>query len=552
MADEKHQSAFQSSPPMTWGRSPHIYPHSHHGTPAQEYSNFSFGSPQISLPSSTFETSMSQRPIHQQLQPLVMPQWPSMLNSQSHSSFQPTYPQPVQPIQPMALAPLPTPVSATSTRSASTPRKTLTDLDRKAMCQYAEDNPTAKQTEIGARFGVERRFEDIVMSESEACTDLTYSTVSKVLRQKEKYLFQDDGSRSPAKRPKGRSPDIERALAVWAKNQEKKGIPLSDDSIRQKAQAFSATSSNPDAQAAMSTSWLEKFKFKNNLMGARSRKSSLAPDDADDASFTASASHTPNNASPNSQHTLSSPSAEELHGVNSHESMNMERTEAYTDFRGAQFHSQSQSSLNSAFTEAPSSFSPAPLSPTSPFFTPDSAMSASPFMPQSLRQTHTVPSNAPNVNNNVNPASKPRSQTFPLLDHYMSDTTINGSTAEPPTPKYVASSMLDSPLQELTDPLPNLNSAVQGMHTEGVRQHTMTPSEMMRPPPLPSNMSAPRSMTPSSISNLSAATSPEEARKAMEVVLSFFEQQPNGYLDLQESITVGKLMEKLKLQARAS
>ena len=31
--------------------------------------------------------------------------------------------------------------------------------------------------------------------------------------------MQDDGSRSPIKRAKGRSPDIERTLAVWAKNQ---------------------------------------------------------------------------------------------------------------------------------------------------------------------------------------------------------------------------------------------------------------------------------------------------------------------------------------------
>lgn len=31
--------------------------------------------------------------------------------------------------------------------------------------------------------------------------------------------MQDEGSRSPIKRAKGRSPDIERALAVWAKNQ---------------------------------------------------------------------------------------------------------------------------------------------------------------------------------------------------------------------------------------------------------------------------------------------------------------------------------------------
>lgn len=51
------------------------------------------------------------------------------------------------------------------------------------------------------------------------CANHFASTVSKVLRQKEKYLLQDDGSRSPVKRAKGRSPDIERALAVWAKNQ---------------------------------------------------------------------------------------------------------------------------------------------------------------------------------------------------------------------------------------------------------------------------------------------------------------------------------------------
>jgi hypothetical protein len=182
MADEKHQPAFQSSPSMTWGRSPHVYPHSHHGTPAQEYSTFHFPSPNLSIGTSTFENAMPQRPVHQQLQPLVMPQWPSMLNSHPSQPYQPAYPQPVQPIQPMTLAPLPTPISATSSRSGSTPRKTLTDLDRKQMCQYAEENPTAKQTEIGgmsfvslsslwtpanhrtARFGVERRYGGLMSS----------------------------------------------------------------------------------------------------------------------------------------------------------------------------------------------------------------------------------------------------------------------------------------------------------------------------------------------------------------------------------------------------
>lgn len=146
MADDEHRAPFHSAPPASWDQIPHIYPHSHHGTPAQEYSGFNFSSPQLHMSPNAFDGGFQQRPMPQQLQPLVMPQWPSMLNSQVHSTFQPVYPQPVQPIQPMQL---PTPVSATSTRSTSTPRKTLTDLDRKRMCQYADENPNAKQTEIG-------------------------------------------------------------------------------------------------------------------------------------------------------------------------------------------------------------------------------------------------------------------------------------------------------------------------------------------------------------------------------------------------------------------
>lgn len=41
--------------------------------------------------------------------------------------------------------------------TTSTPRKTLTNEDRRRMCQYAEDHPNVKQTEIGLKFGVERR-----------------------------------------------------------------------------------------------------------------------------------------------------------------------------------------------------------------------------------------------------------------------------------------------------------------------------------------------------------------------------------------------------------
>ncbi|KAK1050374.1 hypothetical protein LTR12_017987 [Friedmanniomyces endolithicus] len=532
MADDDQHNRYQSSPPLGSNSWEHIYPHSHHGTPAQEYTGFSF-SPQMPM-EPTFNSAIRPRPLPPQLQPLIMPQWPSMLNNQSHSTFPPMFPQPVQPIQPVTLGALQTPVSAVSIRPSPTPRKTLTDADRKRMCQYAEDNQNAKQTEIGAVFGVER------------------STVSKVLRQKEKYLLRDEGSRSPIKRAKGRSPDLERTLANWAKNQERKGLPLTDEVIREKAQAFASTTTTPENQQLWNSSWIEKFKQKNNLLGARSRKSSLAPEDAEAISAAASASHTPSlsGASPVSPLAVGSPSPLELRSVKSQESLKNESPDDYLDFssRHGPFHSQSGNSLNSAFTDnAPSSFSPGPLSPTSPFYTPDSGTAPGPFVPPPPLTARLI---LPTIASNNN--QRPRSQTFPLLDHYMAGT----STAEPLTPKYIITSALDSPMEEAPDPVPSIDETVRTTQLErGPR--TVSPSDTMRPPPLPAHVLAAceirREITPStSTSSLRGGTTPEEALRALQVVSGFIEQQPGGFLDHQESMTVGKLMEKLKLQSRAN
>lgn len=282
-------------------------------------------------------------------------------------------------------------------------------------------------------------------------------------------------------------------------------------------------------------------------MGARSRKGSLAPEDAEDISAAASASHTPNGTSPSSPQGLGSPSPMELRAVQSQDSLKTDSPDSYLDFasRAGPFHAASHNSLHSAFTDtAPSSFSPGPLSPTSPFFTPESGTAPSPFVAQIPRPI--LPSTANQS------SQRPRSQTFPLLDQHMSGTPPN---ADASTPKYTTSPPLDSPMEEAPDPLGNLNSALHNFQTDE-RPRIVTPADTMRPPPLPANVALRdprrRSITPATYTSAQSATSPEEARKAMEVVLSFFEQQPSGFLDLQESVTVGKLMEKLKLQSRSS
>lgn len=267
-------------------------------------------------------------------------------------------------------------------------------------------------------------------------------------------------------------------------------------------------------------------------MGARSRKASLAPDDIDGLSAAASSSHTPGDTSPVSPSGLGSPSPIELHSQPSQESLKNESPDDYLGFgnRHIPYHSHSTTSLHSAFTDtAPSPFSPGPLSPTSPFFTPDSGTAPSPFVPQLAARQPLAATTSAN-------SHRPRSMTFPHLD-YMS------SSGDVATPKYANYPVLDSPMEEAPNPLGSLNEAVD-------RPNTVTPSETMGPPPLPSHIMQHEMKREDSTSQ--TITSPEEARRALEVVLSFFQQQPNGFLDLQESVTIGKLMEKLKLQSRGS
>lgn len=138
-----HQDSFEdhtSGWPTTGAYDPE------HQSPVQDYNSFSNYAP---LPMEPLCTQAMHLPPPQPrtahpLPPLVMPppQWPSMLTSSNGYWRRRENGSPVSA----------TPASATSThsgRTPSTPRKLLTDADRRRMCQYHEDHPTVKQTEIG-------------------------------------------------------------------------------------------------------------------------------------------------------------------------------------------------------------------------------------------------------------------------------------------------------------------------------------------------------------------------------------------------------------------
>jgi len=96
----------------------------------------------------------------QQLLALNMPShstWPSTLMSTKSDSKLPTVA-----IPPLASALLinGTGIQLPPIHAAPSSRKTLTDSDRRRMCQYHEDNPSVKQTEIGG----ERRISNVLCS----------------------------------------------------------------------------------------------------------------------------------------------------------------------------------------------------------------------------------------------------------------------------------------------------------------------------------------------------------------------------------------------------
>ena len=92
------------------------------------------------------------------------------------------------------------------------------------------------------------------------------STVSKILRQKDKYMNPPppkEVTTDPGKKSKAKLPDFEKTLTNWVVKQHKQGLPVTDQDLRKQARTFSLSRSH---QALLSSpSWLEKFKQKNGL-----------------------------------------------------------------------------------------------------------------------------------------------------------------------------------------------------------------------------------------------------------------------------------------------
>jgi hypothetical protein len=137
-----------------WADIANGYPSSQNQSPMYEHGGYGFMQPlNHGLPTdpSFHPQRISQAPpiqTHQQLLPLIMPShptWPSMLTSSGSYSAPPVA---IPPAAPLVKGSNP---RAAATHGTSSPRKTLTDKERRRMCEFHEANPTVKQTEIGGK-----------------------------------------------------------------------------------------------------------------------------------------------------------------------------------------------------------------------------------------------------------------------------------------------------------------------------------------------------------------------------------------------------------------
>ncbi|KAI1912236.1 hypothetical protein LOZ53_001821 [Ophidiomyces ophidiicola] len=442
----------------------------HH--PLGDYQGFPFGTSQIVPLEPAYNMSLSQPYTPQPLGPLTMPPaWPAML------STQPTYgPVPLAPMPISSLVHLQN-VHTPHVPHSPAPRRTLTDTDRRNMCMYHEENPHVKQTEIGAMFGVER------------------STVSKVLRQKEKYLYPEEGSTSPTKRSKVKFPDIEKALSNWARNHQRQGRDLSDAMIKEKALFFANSVGNGDGhQKLLNSAWLEKFKKKNGLFVTQTRKNSIDTGNTSETTSTVnSGTQTPCSRSPLSPSIPTSPSP-------------ISPKKEFDVFR--------KGSIDCITTQRTEDFSHVFSPTTSPLET--IAMSnhiSSAFISEKDSTGHQP--------------KKQRSQTLEIPS--LEQKFISDESADPGRPQVLQPSVIEDTANGITDETVITNGRPRPeINTESIQSPIFSQSNPISP------ISSPSSPTQ------------DEARQALELVKSYFRNRPSG-VETQDLAMINKLICTLDL-----
>ncbi|PHH82421.1 hypothetical protein CDD83_3274 [Cordyceps sp. RAO-2017] len=485
---------------------------------------------------------------HHQL-PLLNTAWPSQLTNPTPTSSAGSYSAPPLPMTPASGGPPQTPAPAPApapsivppttpvkgSRPSQTPdvgkppgqlekmpRKTLSAEQKRAMCQYHDENPGTRQADIGAKFGVER------------------STVSKVLRHRDQYLKREQEPDFAFKRAKGKHPDFDRTLSNYVRRQQQRGFDIKDEEIMEQARLFARASGNQEGLlGTLTPTWLQKFKQKHGIGSGRlMRRASEAniPDSArmSTAPGAAGKAATPSVISPVSPTQPLSP----LSGSRSDEDLHKDTIEFELTYR-AQGSKPARSPGDDGRDGGAAALSVGTMSPAGSFnFSPDPNVGAF-QVDHHAPQAEAADGAEPHLRDK-------RSRTFPSLDvNFAARREAAEALAEPLTPRHAAP-VASSPSSSVQSPASELRAIPFTIDTS-----------LASPPPLHrtnsnSSMTGRSSGTPVTTTAVCDASpdSPtyEEARHAANTLLSFIQKRnSNGQFEQSEYLAVVQLTKKLQL-----
>ena len=332
---------------------------------------------------------------------------------------------------------------------------------------------------------------------------------------------------SPVKKSKVKLPDIERALANWVRNEQKKGVTITDEKLKKQARFFSTTSPTNESQLQItSTAWLERFKQNNTINTAAKKGKPSNSDLVIVDSNTTSLSDTPIDSSPVSSVGLASPPISP-DDIISQRDPNGDGADDFFEY-GNRERFRDTTSLEHVLSSDLES-STAVLSPVSP---------------ELSRSAGAAANEPPPFSSNF---SRQRSQTFPITEMETTSASRPPSSHNRGPPagpvRSVTSDMIERPISINPRQTVKRHKSVPDIHDpEPVRFSSM------QPPPLP------KSSENSPIIQQRSSPTPEDAQYALDLLKSFFEaqQRTNVMNDGDAYIMIGKLMEKLKLLQRPS
>lgn len=389
------------------------------------------------------------------------------------------------------------------------------------------------------------------------------STVSKVLRQKDRYLAQE-GNMSTRK-VRSRIPDFETALGNYAKKRLLEGNHVDDVLLRERARVFAHGSQIPDFEADVlqkidDNAWLQDFKHRHNILcdqqaddfdrsqlhdqvfkieeEDRPMTDSLEPSNMDLEFFGLPV------LTPDDRATV--PPSMPFGFPTSPDSALSDTSEgaSYFSQRPKPQHSHSMNSLSHVLSHPQQPAFNNGLFCSSPLFLSSPPLDPGCFAPPSTQGT------PPKQKQPIRPA-RPRSQTLPELptmaQRVRSPTVTN-------MPQFVTPAALESASLDTIYPL-SITDALHhsGHHTPGLIMdidpfaYSNGKHFSMPPPPLPTQQSSqsPTAPTPNSSSSSSGVGSPsrEDAFRAMQTVMKFFSEQPGA--SAEDFATIARLMTRL-------